>query len=154
MRWRWRGWAGEIHRTVLWIWTMVGWEKKLFTHCSHSQAPTWKMHGASVRNTIICMAQRIEAMHATLLDTSTQDAPTVQYSLTQHSLVQQEDSEATRRLEKWTQTCFNKQRQRACVSVGLLIYVSVIIAIIIIHTQCSRKLWARACSNLVNLNSA
>lgn len=32
----------------------------------------------SVRNTIICMAQRIEAAHATLLDTSTQDAPAVQ----------------------------------------------------------------------------
>lgn len=29
----------------------------------------WKMHGTSVRNTIICMAQRTEAAHATLLDT-------------------------------------------------------------------------------------
>lgn len=95
-----------------------GMGKKLFTHCSHSQAPTWKMHGASVRNTIICMAQRVEAMHATLLDTSIQDAPTVQYSLTQHGWVQQEDSEATRRLEKWTQTCFSKQRKRACVKCG------------------------------------
>lgn len=110
------------------------WEgKKLFTHCSHSQAPVWKMHGTSVRNTIICMAQRIEAVHATLLDTSTQDAP-VQYSWTQHSLVQQEDSQAKRRLQKRTQTCLNKLKERTCASVGLIIYVIVIITIFSIIT--------------------
>lgn len=58
------------------------------------------MHGTSVRNTIICMAQRIEAMRASLLDTSTQDAPTVQYSLTQHSLVHKEDSQTKEGVRK------------------------------------------------------
>ena len=41
---------------------------------------------------LFCMAQRIEAIRASLLDTSTQDAPTGQYSCTQHSLAQHEDS--------------------------------------------------------------
>lgn len=79
------------------------------------------------------MAQRIEAMRASLLDTSTQDAPTVQYSLTQHSLVQEEDSQARRGLEKKdTHTGLNKLRERSCVSVCQIIYVIVIFAITII----------------------
>lgn len=48
------------------------------------------MHGTSVRYTIICMAQRIEAVCASILDTGTQDAPAVQYSLKHHGLIQQE----------------------------------------------------------------
>lgn len=41
------------------------------------------------------MAQRIEAMHAAPFDTSTQYAPTGQYSLTEQSVVQQADSQAS-----------------------------------------------------------
>lgn len=105
--------VGRWKTLVRRLWWREG--KKLFTHCSHSLALVLKMHGTSVRSTIICMAQRIEAMRATLLDTSTQDAPTVQHSLTQHSLLQKEDSRARRGLEKKdTQT----QRKGMCVCVA------------------------------------
>lgn len=53
-------------------------------------------------------------MRASLLDTSTQDAPTVQYSLTQQSLVQKEDSQARRELkEKKKSTHMLQQTQES-----------------------------------------
>lgn len=54
------------------------------------------MDGTSVRYTIICMAQRIEAVCASILDTGTQDAPAVQYSLKHRGLIQQKRRQARR----------------------------------------------------------
>lgn len=138
--WAWGEGRGckEVKDTAWW-WAGGRWwaTKKHFTHCSLSQAPVWKMHGTSVRNTIICMAQRSEAMRASLLDTSTQDAPTVQYSLTQQSLVQKEDSQARRELKekKWKSTHTHASTNSGkCVSVRRIIYVIVSFTIITIIT--------------------
>lgn len=75
------------------------------------------MHGTSVRYTIICMAQRIEAVCASILDTGTQDAPAVQYSLKHRSLIQQERRQARRKKR-------DKFRERARVAVCQIIYVN------------------------------
>lgn len=86
----------------------------LLTQSSSSMKNAWDIS----QNTIICMAQRIEAMRASLLDTSTQDAPAAQYSWTQHSFVQEEESQASRGIEKKdTHTFEQTQREgmRGCV---------------------------------------
>lgn len=59
------------------------------------------MDGTSVRYTIICMAQRIEAVCASILDTGTQDAPAVQYSLKHRGLYnRKEDKQEEGKEEK------------------------------------------------------
>lgn len=122
------GWEGERGSMLVRGWKQVMvWKIKpptFYIHCSDSWNPVWKMHGTSVRNTIICMAQRTETIRASLLDTGSQDTP-AQY-LTQQSYNTKERKTACRG-ESWrerTRTNLSKQRERACVTLRLIIYVT------------------------------
>lgn len=83
------------------------------------------MHGTSVRYTIICMAQRIEAVCASIPDTGTQEPPSVQYSLTHHSISEKERRQAGKKKQ-------DKLRERT--TVRQIIYVTVIFSSVIVIT--------------------